>query len=224
MVDKAAYILEAHDICMCTGCYGCWSSEVQFTFDKTVATLLQSSSAALRGSDIEVAWALSAIDQGTSFFVSRSENGGDFKMLDASALSRDGLKFTYVDRSIEPGKTYSYKVEYGLGAPSRVLFISEAVSTPAMPLTLYQNKPNPFNPSTTISFYLPKESVVSLEVYDISGRLVSRLIGGERRSAGTYNVEWNGREARGVAVSSGVYLYRLSAGKETVSRKMVLLR
>jgi hypothetical protein len=210
--------LDNFDVC------GALHSTWEFTFHAAVATLLQSSSASVRASGIEVAWELSAVDEGASFFVSRSENGGDFRMLDASGLVREGLKFTCVDRSIEPGRSYSYKVEYGVGTPSRLLFISEAVSTPAMPLTLYQNKPNPFNPSTTISFYLPQESVVGLEVYDISGRLVSRLIAGERRGAGTHNVEWTGRDSRGAVVSSGVYFYRLSAGKENISRKMVLLR
>ena len=236
MVDGTTYVLEANNYiesCVCANAVGLMClplsdcpnySKLEFTFSASIATLLQSSSASLRGSGIEVAWELSSSDEGTSFFISRSENGGEFRMLDASGLVRDGLHFTYLDRSVEPGKSYSYKVEYGAGAPSRTLFICEEVSTPAMPLTLYQNKPNPFNPSTTISFYLPQESVVGLEVYDVSGRLVSRLIAGERRSPGTHSIEWNGRDTGGTAVASGVYLYRLTAGKETVSKKMVLLR
>jgi hypothetical protein len=226
MQNHETYVLGAQNMCICEGYCSrtCASSSFEFTFDASVATLLQSSSAALRGSAIEVAWTLSAIDEGTSFFVSRSESGGDYKVLDVAGLSGNGLKYTYFDRAVEPGKSYTYKVEYGVGAPSRTLFISEAVSTPALPLTLYQNKPNPFNPTTAISFYLPQESIVGLEIYDISGRLVTRLVAGERRAAGTHHVEWNGRDARGAAVASGVYPYRLTAGKETISKKMVLLR
>jgi hypothetical protein len=238
MVDGTTYVLEALNYiesCICAGpgrmtCledYGVCGplhSTFEFTFHAPVATLLRSSSTSLRGAEIEVAWELSAVDAGVSFYVSRSENGGEFHELDAARLVRDGLNFTYVDRSVEPGRSYTYKVEYGLGAPPRTLFISEAVSTPAMPLTLHQNKPNPFNPSTTISFYLPDQATVTLEVFDVSGRLVSRLIAGEGRGAGTHQVEWNGRDTRGGAVASGIYFYRLTAGKETVSKKAVLLR
>jgi hypothetical protein len=222
--DSTTYVIETKDIrdCECDLLSDDYKSK--FTFDESVGTLLQSSSAALVGSGIEVAWELSEVDRGVEFFVSRSENGGDFTPLDGTALERDGLKFTYVDRSVEPGRKYSYKVEYGIGAPSRLLFISEAISTPAMPLTLYQNQPNPFNPSTTISFYLPEETSVRLEIYDLAGRLVDRLIGGERRDAGSYREAWDGRDARGNPVSSGIYFYRLRAGKEMISKKMVLLR
>ncbi len=237
MTDGTTYVLEANvytESCVCANARGLlclpldncgpFHSTFEFTYHAPIGTLLQASSASLRGAVIEIAWELSAVDAGTSFFVSRSENGGDFRALDAAGLLRNGLRFSYVDRAVEAGRSYTYKVEYGLGAPSRVLFISEAVTTPAMPLTLYQNKPNPFNPSTTISFYLPQECVVGLEVYDIAGRLVARLIAGERRGSGTHQVEWNGRDSRGAAVSSGIYFYRLSAGKETISKKMVLLR
>ena len=54
--------------------------------------------------------------------------------------------------------------------------------------------------------------------------VVARLIDNERRSAGTHDVEWNGRDQSGRAATSGIYVYRLTAGKETISRNMVLLR
>jgi flagellar hook assembly protein FlgD len=95
---------------------------------------------------------------------------------------------------------------------------------PAMPLTLHQNHPNPFNPSTTISYYLPEASVVTLEVYDSTGRLISRLYNGAKQDKGTHEAGWRGMDAQGRSVSSGVYFYRLTSGKETISRKMILLR
>jgi len=93
-----------------------------------------------------------------------------------------------------------------------------------MPLTLNQNHPNPFNPSTTISYYLPVAGPVTLEVYDSSGRLVSRLLDGAKEEKGTHSVAWRGLDAQGRSVSSGVYFYRLQSGKEILSRKMILLR
>jgi len=222
MVDNTTYILKAlkfngpnpYQV----------DSEWEFVFYEPVSTLLQSCSAAVSGSAVELRWELSEVDQGVGFYVSRSESGADFVGLDMAGLVRDGLTFRYADSRVEPGKSYVYKVEYSLDGTSRLLFISEEIRTPAVLLALYQNHPNPFNPSTTISFTLPAGCVVRLEVYDVSGRLVRRLIDGERRGAGLNNVEWNGRDASGGAAVSGIYVYRLVAGKETLSRKMVLLR
>ncbi len=98
------------------------------------------------------------------------------------------------------------------------------MATPEAPLTLQQNHPNPFNPSTTIDYYLPEAAPVALEVYDASGRLVSRLLAGVRQERGVHSIEWRGVDDAGRTVSSGVYFYRLRAGRETLTRKMVLLR
>ena len=62
-----------------------------------------------------------------------------------------------------------------------------------------------------------------LEIYDATGRLVKALQNGVQPS-GNYSVDWNGTNSAGSQVSSGVYFYRLTAGKETISKKMVLLR
>jgi hypothetical protein len=191
---------------------------------EATATLLQSNSAAFTGTRIELSWRLSEIDAGVEFAISRSESGGDFVPLDVTGLSRSGLAFSYVDANVEPGEGYVYKVECSLEGRSRLLFISQEVRTPASRLMLDQNRPNPFNPTTTISFSLPEACEVRLEVYDVSGRLVARLVDGRKLGAGTHEADWNGRDVSGGTAASGVYIYRLIAGKETISRKMVLLR
>jgi flagellar hook assembly protein FlgD len=84
--------------------------------------------------------------------------------------------------------------------------------------------PNPFNPMTRIHYYVPDESVVTLEIFDTSGRLVVRLVDNERMPRGMHAVEWRGVDGHGRAVGSGVYYYRLKIGAETISKKMVLLR
>jgi flagellar hook assembly protein FlgD len=88
---------------------------------------------------------------------------------------------------------------------------------------LSQNFPNPFNPSTIITFGLEAEGSVSLRVYDVSGRLVRVIVEG-KRSARHYREAWDGKDENGVAVASGVYFYRLTGGNYTHTRKMVLLR
>jgi hypothetical protein len=97
--------------------------------------------------------------------------------------------------------------------------------TPEAPIAAYlaQNAPNPFNPSTTISFGVASPGRVTLSIYDVSGRLVRTLVD-EPRSAGLYRQNWDGRNAGGAAVSSGVYFYRLRAGTFLETKKMVLAR
>jgi hypothetical protein len=221
MANGAAYVL--HSVALYYDALG-GSSKYQFTFHGAYGTLLKSWSAGYARSRIDLEWELSEIDPGIEFAISRSENGVDFVPLDMSALVRDGLGFSFADPRVEAGKSYVYKVEYRWGEASKLLFVSEAVRVPAAPLALDQNRPNPFNPSTTVSFTLPVESQVRLEIYDVSGRLVARLIDGAKLSGGPHEVEWNGRETSGRTAASGIYIYRLVAGKETLSRKMVLLR
>jgi hypothetical protein len=84
--------------------------------------------------------------------------------------------------------------------------------------------PNPFNPVTRISYYLPVDCQVALEVYDSSGRLIARLLDREAQPKGMHTVEWRGVDTHGRTVSSGMYFYRLTAGRETLTKKMVLLR
>jgi hypothetical protein len=192
--------------------------------DIKVGTTLQNFAAALKQSAIEISWTLSEVDERAAFRVLRSTAGSEFAELLSTAIVRDALAFSIVDRGVEPGTSYRYRVDVVEASGSRALFTTQAISTPAMPLTLNQNHPNPFNPSTTIGYYLPEASVVTLEVYDSSGRLVSRLADHEKQEKGTHSVGWRGLDAQGRSASSGVYFYRLTSGKETISKKMVLLR
>ena len=90
---------------------------------------------------------------------------------------------------------------------------------------LSQNSPNPFNPSTTISYEIPESdggAKVSLTVYNIRGQKVITLVD-ELKEAGQYSINWDGRDLSGNRVSSGVYFYRMQAGNFTATRKMVIL-
>ena len=102
--------------------------------------------------------------------------------------------------------------------------VEEAETLPNQP-ELEQNFPNPFNPGTTIRFELKEGSAVSVEVFDLTGQRVRTLADLGPLVAGHYEVAWDGRDERGEAVASGVYLYALSAaGSRVVVRKMVLMK
>jgi len=83
---------------------------------------------------------------------------------------------------------------------------------------LYNNYPNPFNPTTTLRYELPKDSRVTLSVFDINGREVTRLVN-ETQPAGCYSITWNASE-----VGSGIYFYRIQAGEFHQVKKMVLMK
>lgn len=92
-----------------------------------------------------------------------------------------------------------------------------------MAFELRQNVPNPFNPSTTITFALPESAPVTLAIYDTNGRIVRTLVNGAG-AAGLHEVVWNGLDDNGRAVASGVYVYRLTAGNDVSIRRLTLVR
>ena len=130
--------------------------------------------------------------------------------------------FTYVDESAVPGKSYRYMIGVIDGEGEFVSPI-QSFTMPRSATHLDQNSPNPFNPTTAIRFTLSEKQTVTISVYDVNGRLVRTLLSGVRET-GSHTVTWDGRDSAGVTVGSGVYFYRLDAGKFSDTKKMVLLK
>ncbi len=99
------------------------------------------------------------------------------------------------------------------------------VPQPSYPdvVVLHQNVPNPFNPSTTISYELDKAGSVDLQVFDLAGRLVKTLHHGNE-AAGRHEIVWLGRDHAGRPVATGVYFYRLQTDNEVETRRMLLAK
>jgi len=89
--------------------------------------------------------------------------------------------------------------------------------------TLGQNYPNPFNPNTTIEFSLAKPGLVQVSIFNLNGRLVKTLHGGEL-AAGRHCLVWDGTDNSGRGVASGTFFYRLKSEEGTLTRKMVLMK
>jgi hypothetical protein len=102
--------------------------------------------------------------------------------------------------------------------------VRQLVNDLPLQYTLSQNYPNPFNPTTTINFVLPTQSIVTLEIYNAIGQKIATLISSDELSAGQYDIVWNGRDDAGRQVSSGMYIYRLSAGDFQATRSMIMLK
>ncbi|MGY8815883.1 MAG: T9SS type A sorting domain-containing protein, partial [Gammaproteobacteria bacterium] len=88
---------------------------------------------------------------------------------------------------------------------------------------LYQNSPNPFNPSTHIRFDLPKDESISLIIYNVVGKEVVQ-INRDNLSAGSHVINWKGQDQYGTPLPSGLYIYRLMAGNKVSTKKMLLLK
>ena len=98
-------------------------------------------------------------------------------------------------------------------------------SEPALPkeFAVVNNYPNPFNPSTTISFTLPNTGRAELAVYSITGQKIRTLLSGPM-TAGSHSAVWDGKDDAGKAVSSGVYIAQIRSGRQTASRLMALVK
>ncbi len=104
-----------------------------------------------------------------------------------------------------------------------VVFLHSPGSSLPRALALHQNLPNPFNAQTFIGYYLPAWAEVSLTIFNLLGQPVRTLVTGEQ-PAGVHRVVWDGLDDRGRPVASGVYVYRLKAGRHGAVRRMVVLR
>ena len=151
------------------------------------------------------------------------------KIIDATQarFSPDGKRFCYIHKNFE-GKnnreeTKLYIKDITLPSANDPDIKTAATGTVPAPLTLTGNYPNPFNPSTTISFTLPSSGMTALSIYGVTGQKVRDLVN-EPMGAGEHAVEWDGRDASGQPVSSGVYLIRLSQGSHTTAGRMLLAK
>lgn len=94
---------------------------------------------------------------------------------------------------------------------------------PVQTTVLHNNFPNPFNPETTISYSVKTTTPVLVEIFNLKGQLVKTLVN-ESKAAGTHNVVWNGTDSNNHSLSSGIYYFKMSAGKYSSTKKMMLMK
>ena len=128
----------------------------------------------------------------------------EFGGLDNQDFTRDELMIVYLDFFGIPG-------------------IWTTVKENDLPFVEVVNYPNPFNTETTIRINLDKDTPVDLGIYNMNGQLVSALANG-RMTAGSHEFKWNASDASGSRVADGIYFYRLQAGDQLVTRKLVLIK
>jgi hypothetical protein len=155
-------------------------------------------------------------------------------------IIKDIQDTTYTIDSLEPGKTYFWKVlaknldgdslwstqqDWGFFISHNATSVETADENVPQQFELFQNYPNPFNSSTELKYSFPQHKSsyhVTLKIYDIRGRLVNTLVD-QNQVAGTHSVSWDGKDRNGNRVSSGVYFNTLQVGDFSTSKKMLLL-
>jgi len=133
--------------------------------------------------------------------------------------------YAYIDRGVTHGETYRYRlVEVTTSGEEHSL--SEITATASLPpgeVSLFPPTPNPSNPTTTLSFHVPKEGRVVLAVFDVFGRKIRTIVDAVYRP-GRYTLPWDGRQESGLAVASGIYFARLRVDDIAVTQRIVLQR
>jgi hypothetical protein len=188
----------------------------------TVDVAFSSFVAELRDDAVRLAWEASGSTSFDGFHVYRSETTEEALARITGTPVAAGSGMEYRDETALAGRAYLYR----LGALTREgewFSPTLAVSLPPKPTTLYQNYPNPFNPATSIAFYLEAAGTTNLSIFDVRGARVRTLVTREL-AAGRHVETWDGLSDAGERVASGVYYYRLAAGKTAITRKLVVVR
>jgi len=155
-------------------------------------------------------------------------------LIPGAGTSNEVHAYSYLDTNVQEGKLYTYKlsdIEEDTGLETfhpaiAVIAGKGMLDNQDMPdqFSLHDNYPNPFNPTTTVSFDLPEAANLHLAIYDATGKLVRSFAGGEMWSGGSYSVIWNGKADNEKDVSSGTYFCKMVTEKYSETKAMVLLK
>jgi hypothetical protein len=202
---------------------------LKYTEPGNVPVELNNFTAAVNGNDVNLNWLTATELNNSGFQVERKNVATDFwktiSFVPGRGTTTDISSYSYTDNDLSPGN-YNYRLkQIDLDGSFKYYSLIETVEiTSPVGYGLAQNFPNPFNPSTIISFTLPAWSDISLKVYDILGNEVKILVN-EQKDEGSYKVEFNADE-----YPTGVYFYQikandLSTGKSFIQvKKMLLLK
>ncbi len=153
----------------------------------------------------------------------------------ASYQTHDALKgrgntssrteYAFTDPDVTPGETYAYRLSDVSTDGEITVYASLSITLDALPAKTEMEKayPNPFNPSTFISYHLAEDCPVDIAVFDMLGRKIQTLYSGPQ-PAGSYHVYWHGKAADGHTVPTGAYLIRMQAENAVQVQKVMLMK
>ena len=195
---------------------------VKFSTQSPLPVLISSFNASAKRGSIEIRWDVASDEPVEESVLYRREDGA-YMGTPIVSMSDPNVR-AYTDTNVKPGKTYIYQLLIHTVAGNDVQSTAAIVTLPKLVTELKQNYPNPFNPRTTIEYVLSERASIAIGIFDAAGKVVAEFPQG-LRGPGTYRQEWNGLNAAGQPVASGVYFYRLlGAGPASAQRKMILLK
>lgn len=178
------------------------------------------------GNTITLNWSTASETNNLGYEIQRSIDGKTFTtvgFVSGNGTSTKENKYSFAIPESEAG-TYYYRLKQ-LDFDGSFEFSEVRTITVGAPssFALNQNYPNPFNPSTIIEYQISESAPVSLTIYDLNGRTIRTLVN-EFKPAGIYSISWDGTNNLNIPVSSGLYIYRISAGSFKTTKKMLLVR
>jgi len=203
------------------------SAEVKYdgSYNGPLPVELASFSSSIYRNNVTLNWATATETNNSGFEIERKLAGEattwrKMGFVEGNGNSTETKSYAYNDTRLNAGK-YNYRlkqIDYNGNYEYFELQNEIEIGLP-LKFELSQNYPNPFNPATKINFSLPKDAKVTLSIYDVSGRLISTLINNEFRTANYYTVDFNASD-----LSSGTYFYRINAGSNIETKKMLLIK
>jgi len=142
-------------------------------------------------------------------------------VFDLSAYNSQAVRVAI--RCISNDAFVFYVDDFSIHSDGGSIVDSDDPTIPTISTMLQGNHPNPFNPETTIRYSVKEATPVKVEIYNVKGQLVKTLVN-ETKEAGTHSVVWNGMDDNNRAVSSGVYFYKMNAGKYSSTKKMIMMK
>jgi hypothetical protein len=184
----------------------------------TVPIVLSGLSADVVDGSVNLRWSVDSDESIRELAVMREFSGADNN---ATFVVPAGSN-SYKDSPGQPG-IYIYSIVARSESGNEYRSSGVTVTVGATAVKLFQNHPNPFNPSTLILYQLDEDRQVELTVYDVRGGRVAVLVNG-MKTAGEHEVLWDGRNTSGATVGAGVYFYRIKTGKINITKRMLLLK
>lgn len=207
------------------------TAPVTFTFTQLNPAELASFDGALQSDRVVLNWSTVSQTNNAGWRITRSVDGETFEavgnFVQGAGTSDALMNYTFEDTNPPGVEKVYYRLEQvdldGSISQSNVIEVLLGARMPLPTEFAVNVYPNPFNPSTTISYELPESAPVSVVIYDVLGQQVRHLIS-QVNSAGRYSVQWDARDNQGRGVASGVYIAKVDAGTTTLSQKMLLLK
>jgi hypothetical protein len=188
-----------------------------------VPVFIQAFDARVNGRCVDISWVVGADEDVVGLEVYRATASNHTPLMIHGEGSLASARNVYRDDTVESGRTYWYTLAVRTAAGEVFRSPTATVAVPPREAALLPNYPNPFNPSTSIAFDLPRPGYARLAIYDAAGRHVVTLVDGIR-PAGMNELEWDGTNALGQPVGSGVYVARLQTDGTVQTVKLTLVK